>query len=100
MLKLFTRILTCFSSLTYAYDIIEITNENPPNQALNGTEFGVINFFDDSAATEEVKKIFEKAMIIFKEEEKLGTRSVGWAQVDIVKNPDLAIASEDIEYPS
>ena len=40
------------------------------------------------------------AMKLFKDEVKLGSRSVGWAQVDVVKNPDLAIAAPDITYPS
>jgi hypothetical protein len=83
-----------------AHDIIEITAENPPNLALAGFEFAVINFYDDSAASEEVKKIFHEAMILFKEEEKLGSRSVGWAQVDVIKYSELSIAAPDISYPS
>lgn len=83
-----------------AHEIVEVTHENPPNKALAGFQFAVINFYDDSDTSTEVKKIFQDAMNIFKGEEKLESRSVGWAQVDVKKNTDLAIAAQDITYPS
>ena len=78
MLKKFAWLFTLSIGAT-AQDIVEITLENPPNKALSGFEFAVINFYDDSATSTEVKRIFADAMKIFKEEEKLGSRSVGWA---------------------
>lgn len=100
LMKLASLIAVSIMASAIAHDIIEITAENPPNLALAGFEFAVINFYDDSAASVEVKKIFHEAMVLFKEEEKLGSRSVGWAQVDVIKYSELSIAAPDISYPS
>lgn len=78
MLKKLVKLLA-LSVFTKGSEIIEVTLDNPPNKALAGFEFAVINFYDDSSTSIEVKKIFADAMQMFKEEEKLGSRSVGWA---------------------
>jgi len=36
------------------YEIIEVTLDNPPNKALAGFEFAVINFYDNTAISTEV----------------------------------------------
>jgi len=69
MLKHLIQFVASISTVLKAQEIVDITLENPPNKALSGFEFAVINFYDDSAASEEVKTIFKSAMILFKEEE-------------------------------
>ena len=53
MLKNLAR-LVALSIVATGYEIVEVTLENPPNKALAGFEFAVINFYDDSATSTEI----------------------------------------------
>jgi hypothetical protein len=79
LMKLASLIAVSIMASAIAHDIIDITAENPPNLALAGFEFAVINFYDDSAASEEAKQIFEYARAKFMTLPERAARSIAWA---------------------
>ena len=72
--------------------VIEITTENLPQDALDGIEFAVINFYDDSESSKAFLEIFKITSLMFKTNEVVRTRSVAFAQVDVKTYPELSLA--------
>ena len=66
---------------------IELTTENRPEDALQSTEFAVINFYDDSEASIDFEDIFGLTYLMYNNYESFRHLSVVFAQVDVKKYP-------------
>lgn len=93
-----TKIIFLLTSSALAH-ILELTSKNKPKKNLAGFQFNVVQFYDETESGLESLDIFTRAHEIF--ESKNLQRSIGWAQIDLVRYPDLAFKTvENLAAPS
>lgn len=71
-------------------EIIHLSSENTPQQALPAYQYVAVNFYDDS--TQASLSVFSQAEEIFQRDKHPHSPSVGFAEVNVQKYPELALA--------
>ena len=88
-----------FLLILVSAEVMELNRNNPPNVALAGFEFVVMNYVDSSQASKDSTKVFEAAETIFQQSSKRADK-IGWAQLNVDKYPELAQVPEGMNLPA
>lgn len=91
-------LLLLFSTSVWS-EVIEMNRNRLPSVVMKDFDFFVMNFVDNSKASEEAIRIFESAEQSFSEIPK-NTENIGWGQVNIEKFPDLNRLPKGVAIPA